>query len=164
MVPKKYFASWWKDDFFELSLFPMSTEINHLFVYGSLRSGFRNPIYEYLTRYFHLKGDAIVKGKLYDKGDFPVAAAAEEEKFISGELYAINKPEEFSWAIAQLDDYEGLVVEEGETPMYKREPVVAYQKGQPVHAWIYWYNGKTDGLPEIVSGDLMQYLQQKNKP
>ena len=142
----------------------MDNETYQLFVYGSLRSGFRNPVYEYLTRYFHLLGDAIVKGKLYDKGDSPVAAPTIEDTFISGELYTINNPEEFTWAIEQLDDYEGLNVEAGEKPLYKRETVDVYQNGIPKAAWIYWYNGPIDGFPEIISGDLLQYLQQKNKP
>lgn len=135
-----------------------------LFVYGSLRSGFRNPVYQYLTKYFHLMGEAVVKGKLYDLGDYPAAEPTGEDKFISGELYCINNPLEFSWAIGQLDDYEGLNTEEGEKPLYKREQVIAYQKGEPHTAWIYWYNGDITGKPEIESGDLLQYLQQKNKP
>lgn len=142
----------------------MSTEIYNLFVYGSLRSGFRNPVYDYLTRYFRLRGEAVVRGKLYDLGEFPVAKATTEDKFISGELYTINDPREFSWAIGQLDDYEGLNAEEGEIAPYKREEVIAYQDGQPVMAWIYWFNGNVDGKPAIESGDLIQYLQQKNKP
>ena len=142
----------------------MKQDIYQLFVYGSLRSGFRNPVYEYLTRYFHLLGEAVVKGKLYDSGEFPVAAATKDEKFISGELYAINNPAEFSWAIEQLDDYEGINVEAGETPMYKREAVTVYQRGNASEAWIYWFNGPVSQFPEIPSGDLLQYLQQKNKP
>jgi len=142
----------------------MNNENYKLFVYGSLRSGFRNPVYEYLTKYFYLMGEAVVKGKLYDIGDYPAAAATNEEIFISGELYCINNPLEFSWAIGQLDDYEGLNVEEGEKAMYKREEVTSYIKGEPHTAWIYWFNGEISGKPEIESGDLVQYLQQKNKP
>ena len=142
----------------------MEIEIYQLFVYGSLRSGFRNPVYQYLTRYFNLIGEAVVKGKLYDKGDFPVAVSTEEEKFISGELYEMKNPEEFSWAIEQLDDYEGLIVEAGEIPLYKREMVTAWHDSHTSKAWIYWYNGSIDCLPLIPSGDLLQYLQQKNKP
>ncbi len=142
----------------------MSNAINKLFVYGSLRSGFRNPVYNYLTKYFHLLGEAVVNGKLYDMGEYPVAVPADEKYFISGELYAINNPLEFSWAIAQLDDYEGLNAEEGDQPIYKREEVLAYQNGQPVTTWIYWFNGSVAGKPEIESGDLLQYLQKKNKP
>ena len=142
----------------------MNNSTHKLFVYGSLRSGFRNPVYEYLTKYFHLLGEAVVKGKLYDLGEYPAAVATEEEKFISGELYSINNPLEFSWAIGQLDDYEGLNTEEGETALYKREEVIAYKDGEAHTAWIYWYNKDLSGKPEIESGDLVQYLQQKNKP
>jgi gamma-glutamylcyclotransferase (GGCT)/AIG2-like uncharacterized protein YtfP len=142
----------------------MSNENYNLFVYGSLRSGFRNPVYRYLTKYFHLVGEAVVKGRLYDQGEYPVAKPTEDEKFISGELYAINNSLEFSWAIGQLDDYEGLNAEAGEPVLYKREEVIAYHNGQAHTAWIYWYNGDVSGKPEIESGDLLQYLQQKNKP
>lgn len=142
----------------------MNKEIYNLFVYGSLRSGFRNPVYQYLTKYFHLRGEAVVKGKLYDLGEYPVALPTDEEKFISGELYSINDPLEFSWAIGQLDDYEGLNAEEGELPLYKREQVTAYRDGNSYIAWIYWFNGSVEGKSEIESGDLIQYLQQKNKP
>jgi gamma-glutamylcyclotransferase (GGCT)/AIG2-like uncharacterized protein YtfP len=142
----------------------MNNNVNTLFVYGSLRSGFRNPAYAYLTQYFHLLGEAVVKGILYDNGEYPVAAATAEDKFITGELYQLNNAAEFSWAIGQLDDYEGLNTEEGELALYKREEVVAYQNGQPITSWIYWYNGGVNGLPEITSGDVMDFLQQKNKP
>ncbi len=136
-----------------------------LFVYGSLRSGFRNPAYEYLTKYFQLLGEAVVQGKFYDKGQYPVAVPVDDtDSFIHGELYAIKKEEEFNWAVEQLDDYEGLNVEVGERPMYKRERVDVYLDGQPSKAWIYWYNGDVSGMKEISSGDVMKYLQQINKP
>ena len=141
----------------------MKNEIYKLFVYGSLRTGFRNAAYDYLAKYFHLLGEASVKGKLFEKGDFPVAVGTTEEKFITGELFELNNEEEFSWAIGQLDDYEGLGVEEGETPLYKREVVAVFQNGQPSLAWIYWYNGDVTGLPEISSGNVLEYLQRKFK-
>jgi gamma-glutamylcyclotransferase (GGCT)/AIG2-like uncharacterized protein YtfP len=135
-----------------------------LFVYGSLRSGFRNPAYSYLTKYFHLLGEAVVKGKVFDNGEYPVAVPDNGETFISGELYELNNPDEFDWVVAQLDDYEGLNVEDGQKPMYKREVTDAYLGGNASKAWIYWYNGNTDQMTEIFSGDLMKYLQEKNKP
>ena len=142
----------------------MNSNIYQLFVYGSLRSGFRNSAYEYLARYFHLIGAATVKGKLYDMGQYAAAVSTAEEKFIHGELYAINDPAEFDWAIAQLDDYEGVNVEAGEHPLYKREIANVYRDEDESVAWIYWFNGETDGFPEVMSGDMMQYLQQKNNP
>jgi gamma-glutamylcyclotransferase (GGCT)/AIG2-like uncharacterized protein YtfP len=134
-----------------------------LFVYGSLRSGFHNPAYQYLSQYFNLIGEGIVKGKLFAKGDYPVAIPTTEEKFIAGELYSINNEAEFSYAIGQVDDYEGVHVEAGETPLYKREAVSVLLNNQQHSAWIYWFNGTVDGLAEIASGDVLQYMKDKNK-
>jgi len=142
----------------------MSTTSYKIFVYGSLRSGFRNPAYEYLTRYFKYSGEALVKGKFFDAGSYPVALSTNDEHFILGELYNMNSEEEFSWAFTQLDDYEGLNVEVGETPLYKRSLVEVYQNGETQIAWIYWYNQSINGMPEIETGDVMRYLQQKNQP
>jgi len=97
-------------------------------------------------------------------GQYAAAVATDEDRFIHGELYEINEPLEFDWAIAQLDDYEGVNVEVGEAPLYKREATIAYFNGEERKTWIYWFNGDTAGNPEIMSGDMMQYLQQKNNP
>ncbi len=142
----------------------MSTSSYKIFVYGSLRSGFRNPAYEYLTRYFNYSGEALVKGKFFDAGSHPVALPTNEEHFILGELYTMISEDEFSWAFEQLDDYEGLHVEAGETPLYRRSLVEVTQNGETQTAWIYWYNKSIEGMPELETGDVMRYLQQKNQP
>ncbi len=136
----------------------------HLFVYGSLRSGFRNPAYQYIADYFSLVGEAVVRGKFFDKGEYPVAIAATGDSFITGELYLAKNKEAFDWAIAQLDDYEGLNVEPGEKPWYTRQAVEVFIDKQPIVSWIYWYNDSVEGMEEIITGDIMKYLQEKNKP
>ena len=142
----------------------MNSTSYKIFVYGSLRSGFRNPAYEYLTRYFKYSGEALVKGQFFDAGSYPVALPTEDEHFILGELYSMNSEDEFSWAFEQLDDYEGLNVESGETALYKRNLVEVFQNGETQIAWIYWYNKSIEDMPEIETGDVMRYLQQKNQP
>jgi len=92
-----------------------------LFVYGSLMSGFKSPAYEYISRFFNLVGKAKVKGKLYDMGEYPAAIPTNDDGFIQGELYQIKNEAEFSWAIGQLDDYEGVTPEPGEEQLYRRE-------------------------------------------
>lgn len=134
---------------------------HYIFVYGSLRRGFHSPAYEYISRYFNFFGDAKVKGRLFDLGEYPAAAPVQDDSFIIGELYIIKDENEFSWAIAQLDDYEGVVVEAGEQPLYRREIVDVFFNDAIVPAWIYWYNGDVSGKPIIESGDVMQYLSQK---
>ena len=135
--------------------------IYQLFVYGSLRSGFRSPAYEYISKYFIFVGDARIKGKLYDLGEYPAAIPVTEDSFIIGELYTIKNKQEFSWAMAQLDDYEGLNVEAGEEKLYHRKIAEVYINNQVVSAWVYWYNGDVRGKPVIVSGDILEFLKSK---
>ncbi len=141
----------------------MNNNIYNLFVYGSLRSGFRNEAYAYLARYFTLVAEGMVKGKLYDKGNYPVAVPTEENNFIKGELYRLNNPAEFDWAMDQIDDYEGLHVETGETPLYKRTIADIFTDDGKTNAWIYWYDGSVSGHTELEANDVLEYLQQRNK-
>ncbi len=133
----------------------------YLFVYGTLRSGFHNPAYEYISRYFDFFGNAKVKGRLYDLGEYPAATPTQDDAFITGELYIIKNEREFSWAIGQLDDYEGVVVESGEQRLYRREIADVFINDAIVPAWVYWYNGDLSGKPFISSGDIMDYLKKK---
>jgi gamma-glutamylcyclotransferase (GGCT)/AIG2-like uncharacterized protein YtfP len=139
----------------------MDNTSHNLFVYGSLRSGFKNPAYEYLARYFTYSGEGLVHGKFYDNGSHPVGIASANGEMIVGELYTLNNADEFSWAFEQLDDYEGLHIEAGETALYKRTIAHVYQEEKIIPAWIYWFNGNIDNLTPIASGDLMEYVQQK---
>jgi gamma-glutamylcyclotransferase (GGCT)/AIG2-like uncharacterized protein YtfP len=131
--------------------------IYQLFVYGSLRSGFHSPMYEYISRFFKFIGEAKVKGKLYDLGTYPAGVTTQEESYIVG---AINE-HEFSWAIGQLDDYEGVSVEADEVQLYRREATEVYINDSSTTAWIYWYNGDINGKPLILSGDMLKYLATK---
>jgi gamma-glutamylcyclotransferase (GGCT)/AIG2-like uncharacterized protein YtfP len=135
-----------------------------LFVYGSLRSGFHNPAYAYLTKHFNALGDAVTKGRFFLNGEIPVAVPATDDHFLTGELYELKNPSEFSWVFEQIDDYEGMNVMPGETALYRREKVTVFREGSPSTAWIYWFNGPVAGMEEIETGDLIQYLQQKNRP
>ena len=134
-----------------------------VFVYSSLRVGFQSSQYEYISRYFTFEGNAQAKGLLSDLGDYPVATATDENYFIKGELYQINDENEFSFAIGQLDDYEGVNPEEDETSKYKRELTSVFREdGSLVNAWIYWYKGNVEGKPRIESGDVIGYVKSKN--
>ncbi len=134
-----------------------------IFVYGSLRSGFPGDAYQYISKYFTLMGNAKVKGLLYDLGDYPAAIPTNENYFIVGELYRITNFDELNWAMEQLDDYEGLHVEFGENPLYKRELVDVFLNDTVVKAWIYWYNNTITDKPLIASGDVLEYVQQMKK-
>ncbi|MGH2566246.1 MAG: gamma-glutamylcyclotransferase family protein [Ginsengibacter sp.] len=136
-------------------------DIYLLFVYGSLRSGFKSQAYEYISRYFNLVSEAKVKGKLFDMGSYPAGIPSKDNAFITGELYVAKSKEEFHWAISQLDDYEGVSVEPDEMQLYRRELAEVYLNNSITHAWIYWYNGDISGKPFIPSGDILKYIQEK---
>lgn len=140
----------------------MELASSNLFVYGTLRSGFNHPAYAYISKYFSLVGEAKVKGKLYQLPDYPAAIPSEEDNFIKGELYTINIPSECSWAIAQLDDYEGVLEEDGVIPLYKRILTPVFINGTVEQAWVYWFNQSVEHGKFIESGDLLLYLQQNN--
>lgn len=138
-----------------------SNGVYYLFVYGSLRSGFQSPVYEYISRYFELVGGAKARGKMYDLGTYPAAKPTDEECFIVGELYRIKNEKEFDWAMGQLDDYEGVDVEYDEVQQYYREITQVYYNNETIPAWIYWYSGDVTGKPVVESGDMLQYLKDK---
>lgn len=132
-----------------------------LFVYGSLRSGFKSPAYEYISRYFNFVAEAKVKGTLHDMGDYPAAKPSTDDHYIIGELYSIINADEFSFAIGQLDDYEGLNPEEGEMPLFKRETATVFVDGIATEAWVYWFNGDVSHKPIIQTGDILKYIELK---
>lgn len=140
----------------------MSDANHYVFVYGSLRSDFAGPAFQLMNPYFTLVAKGRVKGNLYDLGDYPAAVPATEEHYIIGELYKANSTEEFNWAMAQLDDYEGLNPEEGEQPSYYRALTPVIANDREYAAWVYWYNADVTGKLLISSGDVMDYVRRHN--
>lgn len=138
-------------------------EVYQVFAYGSLRSGFRSPAYEYISRYFNFLGEGKVKGELFDLGTYPAARPTDQNKFIIGELYRIKNEHEFPWAMGQLDDYEGVSVAFDEMLLYRREIAEVHIDNKITNAWIYWYVGDVTNKPVIESGDVLQYMEQKKQ-
>jgi len=141
----------------------MENNLTRIFVYGSLRKGFHHFAHEYISKYFKFLSEGKVKGHLYDMGSFPAAIPTEDEAYIIGELYDLKEGANFSWAIEQLDDYEGVDPEEGELPLYRREITTVYYNNETTKAWIYWFCGNVDEQPFIASGDIFDFVQQKSK-
>jgi gamma-glutamylcyclotransferase (GGCT)/AIG2-like uncharacterized protein YtfP len=138
-------------------------DCTQLFVYGSLRQGFNSPAYAYISQYFDLNAHGKIRGCLYDLGNYPAAIPTEEDKWITGELYTIRQADEFDWAIAQLDDYEGVDATEDESGYYARQLTeVKTNDGRLEKAWVYWFTGSTEGKPPIDSGDLLEYLAHRH--
>ena len=72
-------------------------QVYYLFVYGSLRSGFKSPAYDYISKYFSFVAEGKAKGLLYDMGKYPVAKSCVSNHFIKGELYQIKNIDEYPY-------------------------------------------------------------------
>jgi gamma-glutamylcyclotransferase (GGCT)/AIG2-like uncharacterized protein YtfP len=141
----------------------MGNNVTKLFVYGSLRSGFHHPAYEYISKHFTLISEGKVRGLLYDMGSYPAAIPTNEDSFIIGELYDLKPSSDFSWAIEQLDAYEGVDPEEGEVQLYKREVAEIFYNDHTTTAWIYWFAGTIEDQPAIMSGNVFDFIHRKSK-
>jgi gamma-glutamylcyclotransferase (GGCT)/AIG2-like uncharacterized protein YtfP len=142
----------------------MQNDIKHLFVYGSLRSGFKSPAYNYISQYFNFITLAKAKGILYDMGNYPVAVSTIENKYVIGELYEIKDRAAFDFVVAQLDDYEGIDGgEEDEVCLYERKLVEVYNNDNEsiAKAYVYWFCGNIKDKNTIESGDMLEYFLQK---
>ena len=128
-----------------------------LFVYSSLRKGFHQHTHDYISRFFNFVCPAKVKGIVSEINGELFATASDGNTFIQGELFRLNDEHDFSYVFGQLDDYEGLIVEQGERPLYRRELTKVVTPGEEdTNAWIYWYNGEVTGKP-INSGNTVEF-------
>lgn len=136
-----------------------STKSDYLFVYSSLLQGFPTTDYEYISRYFNFVGNAKTKGVLSVLNNMVVGTPCGDDRFIHGELYMIKEQNQFSFAIGQLDEYEGLYPEPPQQSMYERSiATVTDENGNEYAAWCYWYKGDIKDLPVIESGNVLDFL------
>jgi gamma-glutamylcyclotransferase (GGCT)/AIG2-like uncharacterized protein YtfP len=126
--------------------------VEHLFVYGTLRRGFRTPMHPLLERYATHCGSAWVHGVLFDLGAYPgLLCDNRAERRVSGELYRLHDPEQL---LRRLDHYEGCSPGFRQPTEYVREAVRAEgPDGQTVSVWVYLYNLPIGGARRIRSGD-----------
>ena len=146
-------------DFAAASRNPSAYVCQQLFVYSSLRKGFHDARYLYLTKFFDFVCKAEVKGILSISELGPVASQLSENHFIKGELYHLKKEDDFSWVFGQLDEYEGLTPPPDEQSLFRREVTTVYKEdGSVTDAWIFWYNADVSDKPVIASGDILEYM------
>ena len=115
----------------------------YLFVYGTLKSGFRNRFARRLRREARLLGRAQMPGRLYRIRWYPGMRPPRDPKdLVTGELYKLRQP---SKTLAILDDWE---------ERYRRELHPAtLENDQEFWAWVYIYRQHRPEDCYIVSGE-----------
>ena len=129
----------------------------HLFVYGTLRFEYPNPLAFKLRSQaiFAAKGSA--PGVLYDLGWYPGAVFSDEARTrIIGEVYALANAERL---MAQLDDYEAIP---DPNKRFRRVVInVRLERGGTVEAWSYEAIELPAARRTIESGDFVLHLQRR---
>src|SRR5690349_21200895 len=123
--------------------------MDHLFVYGTLRSSQAPPKLRELLAPLVRLGRATTSGVLYDLGPYPGAIFGGDAQIV-GE--ALELPDD-SRLLAALDEYEGFVPSDPKGSLYLRvRQTVTLADGRPLECWAYAYNGDLTGRPMIPGG------------
>jgi gamma-glutamylcyclotransferase (GGCT)/AIG2-like uncharacterized protein YtfP len=128
----------------------------HLFVFGTLLSGYDHPMARRLSREAELVGAARCQGCLYLVKHYPgMTLSTEPAEQVFGELYRMHDPQAL---LHTLDAYEGCPEGATQPTEYVRQLVaVALDDGRRVEAWTYVYNWPVAHLPRIASGKFLEH-------
>ncbi len=123
----------------------------HIFVYGTLMSGFGNAYSRQLAAQGQLLGPGTIPGLLYRVEWYPGAVYLPgEDSRVHGEVVRLFSPPEM---LPFLDEYEELNPDESKS-LYIRRPVpVRLDSGGTLTCWTYLYNRPVQDLELIRSGD-----------
>ncbi|MDQ8726967.1 gamma-glutamylcyclotransferase family protein [Bradyrhizobium sp. LHD-71] len=131
----------------------MSTD--HLFVFGTLLSGYDHPMARLLSREADLIGEASCRGRLYLVKHYPgMVISADQAEQVFGELYRLRQPREL---LRTLDDYEGCGENDVRPHEFVRQHVAVAMRDRTLQAWTYLYNRPVAHLPRIASGRFLQH-------
>jgi gamma-glutamylcyclotransferase (GGCT)/AIG2-like uncharacterized protein YtfP len=131
---------------------------DHLFVFGTLLSGYDHPMSRLLSQRAELLGEARCRGKLYLVRHYPGMVMSDDAADqVFGELYRLRDAGEL---LRILDDYEGCGEKNAKPYEFVRERItVTAADGSAVEAWTYLYNRPVAHLPRIMSGRFLEHVK-----
>jgi gamma-glutamylcyclotransferase (GGCT)/AIG2-like uncharacterized protein YtfP len=116
----------------------VSRRLDHLFVYGTLRSDSGHAMHEVLARGATLVGRGVVDGSVVDLGEYP-GLVLERPGTTAGELWELHDAS----LMARLDAYEGIGPDAEVQESYERVRVdVTLADGRTRSAWTYAWRGR----------------------
>jgi gamma-glutamylcyclotransferase (GGCT)/AIG2-like uncharacterized protein YtfP len=128
---------------------------DHLFVFGTLLSGYDHPMARRLAREADLVGKACCQGKLYLVRHYPgMVLSADPADEVHGEVFRMHDPQAL---LRTLDKYEGCGPGATEPTEYIRQRVSVTLDGRAIEAWTYVYNWPVTHLPRIASGKFLEH-------
>ena len=123
----------------------------HLFVYGTLSPRHAPPEIAAAVGRLRPVGQASVRGRLYDLGEYPGAVLSEKSRsLIRGEVFEL--PDDKN-TLSSLDNYEGFEPKKPSSSLFlRRARSVNMDDGSRLRCWVYIYNGATKGALPLRSG------------
>jgi gamma-glutamylcyclotransferase (GGCT)/AIG2-like uncharacterized protein YtfP len=116
----------------------------NLFVYGTLRNTYDNPMAQLLRQNSQLVGHGYVPGRLFDLGWYPGATYEPDSTYrVWGDVFAITD----ETILSQLDSYEGI--ENHPDDEYARRDVPVQMGNRQVRCQMYVYL-HADGQQRII--------------
>jgi gamma-glutamylcyclotransferase (GGCT)/AIG2-like uncharacterized protein YtfP len=129
---------------------------DHLFVFGTLLSGYDHPMSQLLAQRAELLGEARCTGQLYLVRHYPgMVPSTDSADQVVGEVYRMRDRGEL---LRTLDDYEGCSDKYPQPHEYVRTLVtVTLSDATTLQAWTYLYNRPVAHLPRIKSGRFLEH-------
>lgn len=135
-------------------LLPVST---HLFVYGTLRRGYRGEMQALLERRAEFVDTALFRGRLFLVDDYPGAIpSSKPDDIVHGDVFRLRDP---ALVLAELDAYERCGAEGSGSEYYRKQAAVRLSSGRRIDAWIYLYGRPTLALRPIPCGDYLRCVR-----
>ena len=127
------------------------SELDCVFVYGTLMRGFDHPMARLLAGHADFLGQATCRGRLVLVKHYPGLLLSEAASdIVHGELFRMRVPAEL---LGELDMYEACGEGFPEPTEYLRQLIeVTLPGGATTQAWTYVYNWPVTGLAIIESG------------
>ena len=122
----------------------------NLFVYGTLRNGYDNPMAQLLRQHARLLGHGCVPGRLFNLGWYPGATHEPDSPHrVWGDVYELTDEA----ILFRLDDYEGI--EGYPDDEYARRDVPVQMGEQEVRCQMYVFLKADESLTVIESGNYL---------
>lgn len=138
-----------------------ATDCRSLFVYGTLRRGFR--LHHHLVRLgASFQMEANVAAELFDLGSYPGARPAEGSgQWVCGELFQLAHPASDLKVLDRVEGFSAATPERSEFIRDLAEVILTNSARQL--AWIYWLRTNARSGRRIAHGDYAQWRSRNCK-